>query len=52
MLRFIDDLAGAIYDVLKMLLKGLSYFIAGVLIVSVPLYLIAWLFDAFGHLIS
>lgn len=44
MLRFIDDLAGAIYDVLLMLLKGLSYVLAGMLIVGVPLYAITWIF--------
>ena len=44
MLSFIDDLAGAVYDVIKMLLKGLSYIIAGMLLVGVPLYLLAWIF--------
>ncbi|WP_162835038.1 hypothetical protein [Planococcus sp. CAU13] len=47
MLKFIDDLAGTIYDVFSLLLKGLSYFIAGVLIVGAPLYLIAWIFETF-----
>jgi hypothetical protein len=42
MLRFIDDLAGAIYDVFKMLLKAISYIAAGMLIVGVPLYALAW----------
>lgn len=36
---FVDDLAGAIYDVLQMLLKGFSYFLAGGLIVSAAMYL-------------
>ena len=52
MLKFIDDLAGAIYDLMAMILKGLSYFIAGTLIVGIPLYVIAWIFDAFGHMFS
>lgn len=50
MLRFIDDLAGLIYDVFDILLKGLSYVIAGMLIVGVPLYVIAWILNTFGHL--
>ncbi|WP_166786765.1 hypothetical protein [Jeotgalibacillus salarius] len=43
MLRFIDDLAGAISDVFKMIFTGLCYFIAGTLIVGVPLYAIAFI---------
>ncbi|MCZ8535721.1 hypothetical protein M9R32_00790 [Paenisporosarcina quisquiliarum] len=40
MTKFIDDFAGAIFDIFKFVLKSLSYFIAGMLIVGVPLYLI------------
>ncbi|MDN7243044.1 hypothetical protein QWY14_14665 [Planococcus sp. N028] len=43
MLSFIDDLAGAIYDVFSVLLKGLSYILAGMIIVAVPLYVIMWI---------
>ncbi|MER2125475.1 hypothetical protein [Solibacillus sp.] len=41
MLKFIDDLAGAVFDVLKLV----SYFIAGVILVAIPLILIAKLFE-------
>lgn len=44
MLSFIDDLAGAVYDVFKMLLKGFCYFMAGVLLVSIPMYVLVWVF--------
>lgn len=40
MKSFIDDFAGAIHDILYYV----AYFIAGLIIVSVPLYLIALLF--------
>lgn len=39
MRAFIDDLAGAIHDILG----GFSYFLAGVLIVSAVLYLFVFL---------
>lgn len=45
MLRFIDDLAGAIYDVSSVLLKCLSYLVAGMVLVGVPLYVIAWILE-------
>lgn len=44
-MKFIDDLAGAIYDVLTWILWGICYFAAGALVVGIPLYLIAFLFD-------
>lgn len=44
MLKFIDDLAGAIFDLIKLF----CYFLAGVLIVGVPLYGIAWFFTWIG----
>ncbi|MCK1998696.1 hypothetical protein MPH47_15945 [Psychrobacillus psychrodurans] len=40
MKSFIDDFAGAIHDILYYV----AYFIAGLIIVGVPLYLIALLF--------
>lgn len=47
MLRFIDDLAGAFWDLLKTVLVGFCYFLAGLLIVGVPMilitYFITWL---------
>ncbi|MET4562336.1 hypothetical protein [Lysinibacillus parviboronicapiens] len=49
MLRFIDDLAGAIYDVFKIIIKLLCYFFAGVLIVGIPLWLIAKFFELLYH---
>ncbi|MGI2328474.1 hypothetical protein [Planococcus sp. YIM B11945] len=39
MLRLIDDLAGAIHDLFRMP----SYLLAGMLLVGVPLYAIAWI---------
>jgi hypothetical protein len=47
MRKFIDDLAGAIYDFLKLIFQGLCYFLAGGLIVGVPLYLFAFVFKKF-----
>lgn len=38
MRAFIDDLAGAIHDILG----GFSYFLAGVLIVSAVMFLFVW----------
>jgi len=45
MARFIDDLAGAIYDFFKFLFTSICYLIVGMLIVGVPLYLIALVFN-------
>ena len=47
MARFIDDLAGAIYDFCKFILTSICYLVAGMLIVGVPLYLIAFVFSMF-----
>ncbi len=47
MVRFIDDLAGAIYDFLKFIFMCICYIIAGMLIVGVPLYLITLTFGMF-----
>ena len=47
MLRFVDDLAGAIYDILKFIIRSISYLLAGAIIVAVPMYLIVWLFGLF-----
>lgn len=44
---FVDDLAGSIYDAVKFVLKSISYFLAGIIIVAVPLYLIVWIFGMF-----
>ena len=41
MLKFIDDFAGAIFDILKLI----SYFIAGFILVAIPLYLIVIMFE-------
>lgn len=41
MLRFIDDLAGAVFDIFKLI----SYFIAGFILVALPLILIAKIFE-------
>jgi RNA-directed DNA polymerase len=47
MARFIDDLAGAIYDFFKFIFKCICYLLAGMLIVGIPLYLIALAFKTF-----
>ena len=41
MLKFIDDLVGATFDVLKLI----SYFFVGYILVATPLFLIAKLFE-------
>lgn len=46
-LRFFDDFAGAFYDLFKCMIKSLSYVIAGMIIVGVPMYLFVWLFGMF-----
>jgi ABC-type multidrug transport system permease subunit len=46
-LRFVDDLAGAIFDIFKFILRSISYLLAGMIIVAVPMYMIAWLFGLF-----
>ena len=45
MARFIEDLAGAIYDFFKLIVTSICYLVAGMLIVGVPLYLIALVFS-------
>ena len=45
MARFIDDLAGVIYDFFKFIFTSICYLVAGMLIVGVPLYLIALVFS-------
>ncbi|QMT16230.1 hypothetical protein H1Q58_09585 [Planococcus maritimus] len=44
-MKLIDDLAGAIYDVLSLMLWGFSYFAAGTILVGGPLYLVSFLFE-------
>ncbi|MBD3109251.1 hypothetical protein IEO70_12930 [Bacillus sp. AGMB 02131] len=39
MLKFIDDLAGAVHDIFKCIFTGLCYFVAGMLIIGIPLAL-------------
>ncbi len=47
LLRFVDDLAGAVYDFLKFILSSIGYLLAGMIIVAVPMYVIAWIFGLF-----
>jgi hypothetical protein len=47
MIKFIDDLAGSIYDILKFIITSISYFLAGMIIVGVPLYLVVWVTGLF-----
>lgn len=46
-MRFVDDLAGSVYDILKFLIKSISYLLAGMVIVAVPMYLVVWIFNLF-----
>jgi hypothetical protein len=45
--KLIDDLSGAIYDFIKFIFKSICYLLAGMLIVGVPLYAIAFAFRLF-----
>ncbi len=47
MLKFVDDLAGAIYDIAKFVIRSIGYLLAGMVIVAIPMYLIVWVFDWF-----
>ncbi|WP_336823649.1 hypothetical protein [Sporosarcina sp. USHLN248] len=44
---FVDDLAGAIYDILKFFIWAISYLVAGAIIVAVPMYLTVWVIGLF-----
>ncbi|MCM3456791.1 hypothetical protein M3685_23165 [Heyndrickxia oleronia] len=46
-MRFVDDLAGAIFDIFKFIVRSISYLLAGMIIVAVPMYMIAWVFGLF-----
>lgn len=41
MLKFLDDVAGAVFDIVKMI----CHFIAGFLIIGVPLFILAKFFE-------
>ncbi|WP_407271132.1 hypothetical protein [Radiobacillus sp. PE A8.2] len=45
--RFIDIIAGTIYDTINFFAKPFSYLIAGGIIVAIPVYLIVWIFGLF-----
>lgn len=47
MKHFIDDFAGAISDFLKGIFKSICYFLAGMLIVGIPLYGMVYLIGFF-----
>ncbi|WP_198135854.1 hypothetical protein [Pontibacillus chungwhensis] len=47
MLRFVDDLAGALYDIFKFMIRSISYLLSGMLMVAVPIYLIVWVIGIF-----
>lgn len=42
MAKFIDDLAGAIYDVMKFIITSICYVLAGMIMVGIPLYVITF----------
>ncbi len=46
--RLIDDLADGLYSFLKSMIRSLCYFIAGMVIVGLPLYLVALAFKYVG----
>ena len=46
-LRLIDDLVGAVYDIMKFISASFCYFLVGMLIVSIPLYLVILPFKYF-----
>lgn len=46
-LRFVDDLAGAIYDVFKFIIWSISYLLAGAIIVAIAMYSIVWIVGLF-----
>ncbi|WP_342539931.1 hypothetical protein MHI39_18825 [Heyndrickxia sp. FSL K6-6286] len=48
-MRFVDDLAGAIFDIFKFIVRSISYLLAGMIIVAVPMYMIAWVFGLFQY---
>jgi len=43
--KLIDDLAGAIYDFLRFILRSISYILAGMIIVTVPMYVFVYFFE-------
>lgn len=43
MVKFVDDLAGAIYDVFMFILKSMGYLLAGGIMVAIPMYIFVWL---------
>lgn len=51
MSRFVDDLAGAIYDFLRFIIRSACYLLAGMIIVGVPMYFIVWFFGLFQSFI-
>ncbi len=46
-MKFMDDLAGAIFDIFKFMIGSISYLLTGIIIVAVPMYLIVWIFGLF-----
>ena len=47
MLRFIDDLVEAVSDIFTFIIRSISYLLAGMIIVAVPMYIIVWVFGLF-----
>ncbi|WP_453989832.1 hypothetical protein [Bacillus nitroreducens] len=43
MVKFVDDLIGAIYDVFKCILKSMVYLLAGGIMVAIPMCFFVWL---------
>lgn len=47
MSRFVDDLAGAVYDVFKFIIWSIGYLLAGAIIVTVLMYSFVGIFGLF-----
>ena len=47
MRRIIDELATTIYDIGKCMLTSFSYFMAGFISVSIPVFIFIWLIKFF-----
>ncbi|UOE94105.1 hypothetical protein [Alkalihalobacillus sp. LMS39] len=47
MMKFVDDLVGAIYDVFKFIMRSIGYFLVGTIIGAVPIYLIVCIIGLF-----
>ncbi|HWI49551.1 MAG TPA: hypothetical protein VNU45_15145 [Rummeliibacillus sp.] len=47
MMKLVDNLADAIYDSIKCLLRSFAYLMTGFILVSIPIYIFVWLMKFF-----